>query len=262
MSTNCLVTKLKAECQNDNLRKIGELRMDFNVTEVNQTFGFLPSGLRIVCDHPFMNGSDRVEAGEEVFYVGPIKSLETGIHKFSTPNKYNLTRLSMLSDTAVDQIDASELEYSTGLIEISAYGQKMLKGQISKLPAAVRILTLGGTDNPVEGQVSDINKFTGLTKVEINSNSFKGSLSDITLTTLINVVFGRNVSGPISALANNLNLEAFYGSSQITGTAESYAIAAVAAGRTSGSAELHIPSGTRRVNFGSQYTGGYEVTQI
>lgn len=274
---NCLVTKLKGVVSNDSLVKLGEMVFDLSAnqvyTGVNVSVSagtvLYVSGTAQIWDG---NNANRLDDGEKYTVSGNAYLVFRGGTdggKIIVGNKYNYNKLSF-NCPPQETFDSILVWYSGpfNVIVLRDFFEQNVTEPI-KGKSGITAFNVFGTDTnkDIYGNLSDIvaSKNT-LTQVNIMNTNIGGNLSNIAGSALtnFNAWHNRSVFGDIASLGLCTSITVINAlDTNITGTADSYAQAAVTAGRTSGSVEFHIGTNTnKRITFGSQYTGGYTITNL
>ena len=241
---NCFVKKLKASVNDDNLHKLGILRVVVGAvgSETDNN-----SYVRVYNSDAASKAS--VESGNVAFYTS-MESTE-GVSEFTIPRntytryvkgtsgvfeldkKYNITNIELGNRFS---IDVKELNSISGISKLVAYGH----GDIANLASCIGAMTyihLSSDGEPVYGKLSfsgsthfTVFDFTN-TDAEFNINT----LSDNTGLTQLKAAHCSNVNGNITtALGNKVSITTIeaYGT-KISGDLKEFALAQIAAGRTS-----------------------------
>ena len=187
----CFVTKLSGITDNQNLLKIGEMRIYFakvsGSTPRKITLSFKENCKVSINGGYFTDNSLSTNIGTiEKFAAKQKKDLFISNDEcyVSIENKYSLKEILFTCDTA--SFDISSLKYSNNLIGIS------LKS------------------TGVYGNISDFKNLTLLSMIEINSPNVTGDISSLQKLNLDNLeINSPNVTGDISSLQNMTTLTSF-----------------------------------------------------
>ena len=183
---NCLVTKLKAEVQNDELPYLGMMKI--KATATKDSAGFLVASpwsdkLDIKSKTPFSlykygNSVGDVIATNVTSYTWANKTARYENAFISVPNddvehiyyvsKYNISRITNHSATSTDLgvrllFDVEEILYSDKLIHVWSY----MEGTIKELPTtSLKRLTIGNAGTTRTTAVGDITSTVNKNKIE------------------------------------------------------------------------------------------------
>lgn len=162
MSTNCLVTKLKASVNNDDLQRFGMLKLFINAEGSTVPVWAVKESdvpIEIIC-----TGTTSITSGE-----GTIEPVITGVGNIFISDKYKLTRCGINSNTKVVG-DFDELMYATKIQYITFY--RSLEGEVN-----IKNFT----------NISQLVAFDGLKELVISERNYSSS---------------EKLSGTIEQLAN------------------------------------------------------------
>ena len=247
MENNCLVTKLKANVNDNSLLKVGEMFIDIieqetptNIT--NRLYLNSSSDLIIEVENGEANITldSNMESGWTNKITLPYSSgvspapvfVRNGNYRLKVLSKYNLLVVGRytgnINQKAIS-VDTKYLKYSHGLVNIYS----ILSGDISNLIGCTKLLNLGwtyasGSEKDVAykkltGNLSDLAPLTALTSIRLPHSKLTGSLSDLaplTALTDINLQVCPNLTGSLSDLAplTALTNIKFNDNQNITGT--------------------------------------------
>lgn len=238
---NCLVTKYKAVVDNDNLTKLGVIKLTAT-TDTNNYIRVNFNGEHIV---KILNTNESVE-----FAWGGAKKIDGHTVKVIGGSEA-APGFSMTS--ACDVVMEIEGKYDIETFSIQYVSS--IKGGIDSLYSTLEVLQLEG--NTMSFNTSSFKKFTNLTEINLGTNfsSFTGNLGDLAdLTLLEELRAGKAtnyISGDISVLGKLTALTTFYmsGNNNITGTLESFVAAQRTNGRTTESTGINFAWGLYGVTF-------------
>lgn len=285
MNTNCLVTKLKSVVNNDNLKKIGCIKMHV-IVGANASISTLSNGspycsIEIIGDGHFSStagGSDNIGTKLVSNYS---RYPSVGEYDIEISNKYPLTNLVMNGVTIVS-MDASDFDFTN--VNFFALFKTREGVNFNGLPT--NILNTLLTWNFDDGQnyaTLDITKLidnTGMTYFKYSSNSpasanLYGDISGLggkPAMTFLGIKDQNKITGNISSLGGDVALtriECY--KSGVGGAIEDLAAAQVAAGRTSGSlavfysapvtynGESPLDYAIKTITFDSSLPNGYSI---
>ena len=237
MENNCLVTKLKANVNDNSLLKVGEMRLEagtftetttkrINFTSYPQVIETLDGSASLTTDKNLLTGfTNKITLNQDhqEFYT---KNQDVVI---AVPNKYDVKGV-YCKDTI---INLDNLKYSPSLTSLEnlfckgslasikdkpinyLMGFKFEKEQdIINLSRFTNLTTISMPSNPnISGDISAISGLTSLTRLSLIDTSVSGNISALSgLTALTNINLAQtNVSGDISAISGltaltNINL--------------------------------------------------------
>lgn len=217
MSTNCLVTKLKAIVNNDNLPYLGFMLVEAVAndrwTTYTRTFGIMSSVAQSVksvdgeaiftTDSSKLNSDNPSDFTNELaipqrgpatlndqqvftFYVKP------GAHKFVLTNKYKIVQLGYMDSQGTGQdfkFNIGELKYSDDIKVLYFPSNDAIYGNVSDLSGkSLAVLTISGHNSPLVCTTEDINNINWAGSYPyiylkdtcgINVSKVKGNLSSI-----------------------------------------------------------------------------------
>lgn len=164
---NCLVTKLKGVVDNDQLFKLGELKV--KIGEAN-FLGFAADDsqtISVVDGDLLFNGQTTIQLTNT--YQNNVNI--TGEGTVSIPNKYNLT---IFEANLKEQIDFKKIRYCTKLRTINLKGDDFVY-DLDDFNIESSVLTKIKIDNALEikGSINNLLKYNNLTSLALNSSSIK-----------------------------------------------------------------------------------------
>ena len=206
----CLVTKLNGTVDNDNLLRIGEIRL-FNTKLSNPTgnsqymsLAFSKdTNLEIVGDAYFTEANLSENKGKtkscsanqnSAFYVSNNDC------QIAILDKYSLIKI----ETNAHRVgDLEDLRFSKGLSFISANDSGQT-GDISNLKNLTALTTLSLSNTQVSGDISNLKNLTALTTLNLDNTQVSGDISNLKNLTALTTLSLNNtqVSGDISNLKN------------------------------------------------------------
>ena len=246
MENNCLVTKLKANVNDNSLLKVGEMFIDIieQETPTNITNRlYLNSSSDLIIEVENGEANITLDSNMESGWTNKITLPYSGVspapvfvrngnYRLKVLSKYNLLDVGRytgnINQKAIS-VDTKYLKYSHGLVNIYS----ILSGDISNLIGCTKLKTLGwsytsGSEKDVAykkltGNLSDLASLTTLTSIRLPYSKLTGSLSDLaplTALTGINFDTNQNITGSLSDLApltalTSINVS---GCKNITGT--------------------------------------------
>lgn len=254
MSTNCLITKLKASVNNDDLQRFGMLKLFINAEGSTAPVWAVKEGdvpIEIIC-----TGTTSITSGE-----GTIEPVVTGVGNIFISDKYKLIRCGLSTDTN-KVVDFDELMYAKKIQYITFYRSSEGEVNIKNFTNVSQLAAFDGLKELVinESNYSTSEKLSGtieqlantpsgntLEKISITDSNITGTMAQLgKLESLTN----------IAKLANNEALS----SPNFTGTVESFVNTRrnLATPQSTGTVTWNYPSETKgSVTFnGAAVTGG------
>lgn len=220
MENNCLVTKLKANVNDNSLLKVGEMFIDIieqktptNIT--NRLYLNSSSDLIIEVENGEANITldSNMESGWTNKITLPYSSgvspapvfVRNGNYRLKVLSKYNLVEVGRYTESVNQKaisVDTKYLKYSHGLVNIYS----KLSGDISNLIGCTKLKVLMsiGFLNKLTGNLSALASLTALIEIRLQFSNLTGNLSDLaplTALTNINLWGSSNITGSLSDLA-------------------------------------------------------------
>ena len=186
---------------NDNLLKIGEMRIDINPS--NNVTQFYCSASDGISKKSVKNGYITNEAGN-VNNGNTSDSARVFLSPSSTAliidNKYKLNELQVILSNNVS-IDLSDLRYTDTMTKLNLKNSKV-SGSLSDISNMTNLISLILSNTNVSGSLSDISNMANMQSLDLSSTNVSGSLSDISnMTNLISLLLNNtNVTGDLSEL--------------------------------------------------------------
>lgn len=213
---NCLVTKLKAVVENNDLPVLGEFQIKMNAIPsflVNQTLYlqfnvdseiYSADGTKFV-DNQGNPTSDRVSFTAN---VGKYVNLPMSAITICVKNKYNITDI-RCNFERVEPINISDICYASNITRIDA----KLYGDIADLHGLTSLTRLHSTNTSkyynlnkvLIGNIGAINTLRSLTFLSLGFSKLNGNLEDIgALTSVTNLAVGNTgIGGSVEAFVNS-----------------------------------------------------------
>ena len=190
---------------NDNLLKIGEMRIDINPS--NNVTQFYCSASDGISKKSVKNGYITNEAGN-VNNGNTSDSARVFLSPSSTAliidNKYKLNELQVILSNNVS-IDLSDLRYTDTMTKLNLKNSKV-SGSLSDISNMANMQSLDLSSTNVSGSLSDISNMTNLISLRLSNTNVTGDLSELPamLTTFSN--YKGSIGGRLSSLRNIINL--------------------------------------------------------
>ena len=220
----CLVTKLNGSIDNNELLKIGEMRIKVesveSPTKDTQGFGVSftePTTVEIVGDGYFTDNNLTENKGKSMV----VSSLQGVIVSQATTvairNKYKLLRLHVFIPSGSPYgknkvLNIDDLKYSTSLNSLNLSNMQA-SGDIASLKSLTSLSILILRFTQVSGDIANLKNLTALTELDISKTKISGDIANLkNLTALTSLILNSaKVEGDISNLKNltaltNLNI--------------------------------------------------------
>ena len=211
----CLVTKLNGSVNNNELLRIGEMRIKVesveSPTKDTQGFGVSftePTTVEIVGDGYFTDNTLTENKGKSMVVStlqGVIVSQATTV---AIRNKYKLLKLNVFIPSGNPYgknkvLNIEDLKYSTSLNILNLTGMKV-SGNIANLKSLTSLFSLYLRFLDVSGDIANLKNLTALTEMDVSSTNISGDIANLkNLTALTKLdVSSTNISGDIANLKN------------------------------------------------------------
>lgn len=248
---NCLVTKLKGVVNNDNLEKLGVIKLQMTPYTSNSKYYLA-----------FYLGANQHEITVKDSTI--VSAISSGLTEkiddhharyLGTATKRNgIIEVSSNSDTFVEIDNKYNLEYfSFGNSRVTH-----IVGGLDKVSAGVKSIMISNYQDEIN--TNELLRFTSIEEFSIGSifYSIVGDLSSIASLTALTTFIANNaknkISGDISTLGSLVNLQDFFvsGNKSITGSLEGFVAAQRAAGRETESTGIRFSVGIHNVTFNGE----------
>ena len=214
---NCLVTKLKGSTSNNELLRIGEMRMRIakveNPTDANRGFGISvnkPVVLEIVGDGYFTDKTLTVNKGKTITLNADVNGVWVSNDnvEIAILDKYSITALSSFypqTSAAYGSrlyLNLSDLKYSTALTSLNLAGTQVT-GDIANLKGLTALTSLNLRNTQVTGDIAAISPLSKLKDAQLNHVT--GDISAINNTKLTSIIISKSggLSGDIAKLKSD-----------------------------------------------------------
>lgn len=222
----CLITKLNGQVDNNNLYRIGELRIKFSkvTSPTDKSQGISVSfikdtKLEILGDGYFTDQALSANKGKTIIVPANIQTkvyVSNSDLYLCIMDKYALNSLSftpLLDDNTGyyaknKELNLEELKYSTRISKLIIYGSKAY-GDISSLNnlTNLRYLRIDSTD--ISGDISSLKNPTNLTYLDIGFTNIFGNIS--ALSNMTNLTYlgadSTKISGDVSSLERLVKIQ-------------------------------------------------------
>lgn len=235
----CLVTKLSGQTDNQNLLKIGEMRIYFakvsGSTPRKITLSFNKDCQVSINGGYFTNNNLSSNIGTTENFTANVEKeifISNDECYISIADKYSL--LKALCNDETMSFDINSIKFSKGLVSldvaksnvygnVSAFqelqeiaglslGNSQLYGDISAFDKLISLSSLGISNTKIIGNISSLQKLTKLNALEVNETDVEGdiaALQNMTLLRFINANYAK-LSGNISAFNNMSQLSTIF----------------------------------------------------
>ena len=211
----CLVTKLNGSIDNNELLRIGEMRIKVesvdSPTKDTQGFGVAfaePTTVEIVGDGYFTDNNLTENKGKSMV----VSSLQGVIVSQATTvairNKYKLLQLHVFIPSGNPYgenkvLNIEDLKYSTSLNSLNLSRMKA-SGDIANLKSLTSLSNLVLTYTQVSGDITNFQNLTALTSLDISNTNISGDITNLqNLTALTTLILNTTkVEGDIANLRN------------------------------------------------------------
>lgn len=191
----CLVTKLNEVVSDNEILKVGELRVKIDSTEAPAFYNhFIAKGNNVIVNKIVDNGIDAEfpnAFGVEGGYDGNL----SGKGRLSIMNKYKMTIL-QLNQLAFPEFDVlEEIRFMKNLTSLQSFNQSLdinkfpytsiltylnvnyISGKLSVLADAIpNVSTLYVNQSSVEGDISELGRLVKLGRIDVSNTNVTGSL--------------------------------------------------------------------------------------
>lgn len=215
---NCLVTKLKGSISNNELLRIGEMRIRIAKVEdpTDATQGLeidvnKSVVLKIVSDGYFTDKALNVNKGKTITLNAGINGVWVSNNdvEIAILDKYSITKISRNYPNQTSAgygsniyLNLSDLKYSTALTSLDLSGAQVT-GDIANLKGLTALISLDLRFVPVTGDIAAIKPFSKLNNAVLNHVT--GDISAINGTKLTSIIISNSggLSGDISKLKSD-----------------------------------------------------------
>ena len=218
----CLVTKLNGVVSNNEILKIGELRVKIDSTDAPEYYNhFNATGNEVIVNKLVDDGLNAEfpnRFGTEGGYDGNL----SGKGRLSIMNKYNLTRLE-LNQLVFPEFDIlEEIKYMKAFANLQSFNQHLntekfpyssvltnlnvnnIDGRLSELANKIpNISTLYISASRIKGNISELGALIKLTKIDTSNTNITGSLESFVVAQRNS---GRSICNGIKFLNTQTNL--------------------------------------------------------
>ena len=210
----CLVTKLKGAVDNQNLLRIGEMRIKFNKvsnpTDTTQCIIFKVSRdtkIEIIGDGYFTDSSLAQNNGKNLTILANVSTevyVSNNDIEFSIPDKYAIANISVKEQYRGNaSFDIEGLKFSTSLTNLYLTNMPAY-GDIINLKNLTALTKLTVSNTQISGDIAALKNLTALTNINLDNTQISGDIINLkNLTALTNMtVSNTQISGDIINLKN------------------------------------------------------------
>ena len=211
----CLVTKLNGSVDNNELLRIGEMRIKVesveSPTKDTQGFGVSfvePTTVEIVGNGYFTDKTLTENKGKSIVVSSSQGVIVSQATTVAIRNKYKLLNLNVFIPSGNPYgknkvLNIDDLKYSTSLISLNLSTMQS-SGDIANLKNLTALTSLSLSDTQVVGDIANLKNLTALTSLSLGNTQVVGDIANLkNLTAFANLDLSRtNVSGDIVNLKN------------------------------------------------------------
>ena len=263
---NCLITQLKGVVQNDNLTKLGTIKLHVtpktitNELQQRLTVRAINGTIDVILPGPYYFGDTvaDISTNTDTQYSSsgsaPTKYFKNAEYSIVIDPKYNLRWLKIANvANSIISVDIADLKYCTSLEELQLDGSDS-RGDIAALSSITNLNELSIGDTQITGDISSLSGLN-LEVLLINTQGISGNISALAnMTNLTTLSLGQYITGDIASLGKCTKLEtAYLGNTTIGGTVESFVNGQCTAAqnpRTATQTPLHIDALLLKATFG------------
>ena len=210
----CLVTKLNGSVDNNELLRIGEMRVKVesveSPTKDTQGFGVTfrePTTVEIVGDGYFTDNTLTENKGKSMVVTGTSGIIVSQATTVAIRNKYKLDSLVVYIPSSTTPygknkvLNIDDLKYSLSLSSLNLINTQV-SGDIASLKNLTALTSLNLGNTQVSGNLASLKSMTALTSLVLNNTAISGDIANLNrLTALTRLDFSQtNVSGDIANL--------------------------------------------------------------
>lgn len=202
--TKCLVTKLNGSISNQEILKLGEVRIKIhrvtNPSGATQKLYVVfnqDTKLEIIGEGYFTDVNLSSNKGKTLVVKGNIDTdvyVSNGDFILSISNKYALKTLSDIGTNK--DIETNFLKYSTVLTNLSL-NNAAVSGDIADLKNLTALTNLAANNTKLSGDIADLKKLTALTKLNLYNTLVSGDIADLKKHTALTDLKLTNFATPI-----------------------------------------------------------------
>ena len=213
--TKCLITKLNGSVDNNELLRIGEMRIKVesveSPTKDTQGFGVAftePTTVEIVGDGYFTDNTLTENKGKSMVVTGNQGIIVSQATTVAIRNKYKLATIAVFIPSGTPYggnkvLNIDDLKYALSLSSLNLSSMKV-SGDIASLKNLTSLNNLHVRFTQVSGDIASLKNLTALTTLDIFDTNIRGDIASLkNLTALINLnISSSKVSGDIASLKN------------------------------------------------------------
>ena len=217
--TKCLITKLNGSVDNNELLRIGEMRVHFTKSDSptastqGKTFSFVKDAeLEIIGDAYFTDKQLSANLGKKITISANNEAgffISNADCDIAILDKYSLAKL---QSWAVNQLSYSKnisfnidnLKYSTALNVIN-FSSASVMGDIFNLKNLTSLVTINLENTQVSGDISNLKNLTSLTTLLLDNTQVNGDISNLKNLTSLTILKVFNTQIPITGNIGELS---------------------------------------------------------
>ena len=265
---NCLKTQLKEVVQNDNLTKLGTIKLHVTpktITDTLQqrlTVRAINGTIDVILPGPYYFGDTvaDISTNTDTQYsssgAAPTKYFKNAEYPIVIDPKYNLRWIKNgREENSIISVNINDLKYCTSLEQLQLDGSDSW-GDIAALSSITSLAYLSIASTQITGNIASLSGLN-LDQLLINTQGISGNISALAnMTNLTTLSFGQYITGDIASLGKCTKLTtAFLGNTTIGGTVESFVNGQCTAAqnpRTATQTPLYINSLLLKATFGGR----------
>lgn len=209
--TKCLITKLNGSVDNNDLLRVGEMRIKVESAESptgdTQGFGLAfvkPTTIEIVGDGYFTDKTLTENKGKSMTVLDSQDIIVSQATTVAIRDKYNLREIAVYIKGGTPYcknkvLNIDDLKYSISMRLLNVY-RTQASGDIASLKNLTALTTLYLSSTKVTGDIANLKNLTVLTTLQLNSTQVSGDVANLkNLTALTSLSLNNTqVSGDIA----------------------------------------------------------------
>lgn len=218
--SKCLVIKLNGSVDNNELLRIGEMRIKVesveSPTKDTQGFGVYftePTTVEIVGDGYFTDNTLKENKGKSMVVSGSQGVIVSQATTVAIRNKYKLLNLNVFIPSGNPYgknkvLNIDDLKYSNSLSSLNLSSMQA-SGDIANLKNLVALTTLDIANTNIRGDIANLKNLTALTSIKINNTQISGDITNIYFALRgtikeFNIAYCNDLFGDLASLPNNI----------------------------------------------------------
>ena len=213
--TKCLVTKLNGSVDNNELLRVGEMRIKVesveSPTKHTQGFGIAsikPITVEIVGEGYFTDETLTENKGRSMSVSSTQGIIVSQATTVSIRNKYDITALRIFIPSGIPYgmnkvINIEDLKYSPLLVDLNL-SKSQATGDIASLKNLTTLTSFIANGTNISGDIASLKNLTALRNLNLNATNLTGDISSLKNLTALSelVISDSNISGDIASLKN------------------------------------------------------------